>query len=357
MNKKILVSGTVCAALLCTAAFAVSPNHAAETPAAAPSVSAPAAPLDAPATMPEEATPYSIGIKATVTEIMKIDGGVSIEVKPEDGEPIVLILSDETILLDNQQASPVSVDDIKVGDTIYAYHDIMMTMSIPAQTPALAILTNLGEGAIATLHMPEQAVRNDGTVSVLCDNGSIWVKTTADTIFQPYLTRQIVRAEDIRIGQPFLAWYDIVAESYPAQATANRVMILPADLEERELSFTVDGDMAIGAKMVDGVPVVPARTTAEALGLKVGYRKDGKNAYITISNDSGELSMMLGEDAYRYTTTVPGAVGATAPLSYGVMPFTAPYFGTTSTWMSAEAFQLLGYNVTLQHGELEITKR
>ena len=122
MNKKLIVTGTVCAALLCTAAFAAPASETDSAPAA-PAVTAPAVdpsvPLDAPTAMPEEAIPYSIGIKATVTEVLKSESGASIEVKPEDGETIVLNVSDKTILLDNQKAIPVSIEDIKAGDTIY----------------------------------------------------------------------------------------------------------------------------------------------------------------------------------------------------------------------------------------------
>lgn len=363
MNKKIMIAGIACALLLCTAAFAAN-SDTAEAPAAAPAVSAPAAEvdapsaaeIDAPAAMPEAETPYSIGVKAVVNEVLREGDNISLEVKPEDGEPIILTLSDRTILLDNAKAIPVSVEDIKAGDTIYAYHDIMMTMSIPAQTPALAILTNLGDGAIAKLHMPEQVTILDGAASALCDNGSIWVRTAEGTEFLPYRTKQLVRAEDIQMGHPFLAWYDMVMESYPAQAVATRVMVPQPDYEERELSFVLDGDMAIEAKMVNGKAIVPVRTTAEALGLKVGYRKEAGKGLVTVSSEQAELSMTIGEDAYSMKTLIPGAVGATAPLSYGIEPHTAPALdGTNVTWMSAEAFQLLGFDVQLRHGALSIT--
>ena len=233
----------------------------------------------------------------------------------------------------------------------------MMTMSIPGQTPAIAILTNLGEGAVAKLHMPERVEQNDEGASALCDNGSIWVRTAKDTVFTPYRTRQMVSAADIRMGQPFLAWYDIVMESAPAQAVAKRVMILPSANEEQALSLKLDGDMVISAKMVDGTVVVPARLTAEALGLKVGYRQENGKAFVTISNGTGELSMTMGEDAYSYRATASGTVGATAALPYGAAPHTAPYMeGASVTWMSAEAFELLGYEVSLAHGELSIRK-
>ena len=364
MNKKIVITGIVCALLLMSAAYAADTSVPAAELAPAASVSdtaeAPAADTaaaDAPAAAPVEEIPYSIGVKATVTGVNTTeDGYTSIEVKKEDGETIVLNLSDETIIVDNQAGTAVGLDSIKEGDTIYAYHSMMMTMSIPGQTPALAILTNLGETVPAKLHMPEQVRYLDNKVTALCDNGSIVLSTSDETVFTPYRTRQIVAAQDIRLGHAFLAWYDVVMESYPAQVTATRVMILPEQAEPDAVSLTLDGDMVIDAQWKDGTIVVPVRTTAEALGLTVGYRKEGDTAFVTIGNDIGEIRMTMGEDAYSYSTTKPGMVGATAALPYGAAPYLAPYMdGTTQvTWMSAEAFELLGYDVTLTHNQLSI---
>lgn len=367
MNKKIVITGIVCAMLLMSAAYAAdtSASTVKQTPAVSASdmaetPTADTASADTPAAAPAEEIPYSVGVKATVTGITTTeDGYTSIEVKPEDGETIVLNLSDETILVDNQTGTAVGLDSIKEGNTIYAYHDMMMTMSIPAQTPALVILTNLGETAPAKLHMPEQVRYLDNKVTALCDNGSIVLSTSDETVFTPYRTRQIVAAQDVRLGHAFLAWYDVVAESYPAQATAARVMILPEKAEPDAVSLVLDGDMVIDAQWKDGAVVVPARLTAETLGLTVGYRKEDDAAVITIADASGEIRMTMGEDAYSYSTTIPGAVGATAALPYGAAPYFAPYMDSKApvTWMSAEAFELLGYDVTLTHNELHITEQ
>ena len=365
MHKRTMITAMICASLFVASACAAAPSESTAPAAVTSTTAAPAADTapvadpaadTTPAAMPEEtAVPYSIGIKAVVNEVVNENGNISLEVTPEGGEPLVLLVSDRTIIADNQTAVPVNVQDIRKGDTIYAYHDMMMTMSIPAQTPAIAILTNLGESAQAHLHMPEQLQPNGDNVSALCDNGSIWVRTADDTVITPYKTRQMVTAADIRIGQPFLAWYDIVMESYPAQAVAKRVMILPADLGERELSLVIDDDMVIKAKMADGVISVPARLTAGTLGLTVGYRREGGKGIVTLSNDAGELDMVIGEDAYSYRAATSGAADAAAALPYGVAPYSAAYLdGAPVTWMSAEAFELLGYEVNLSHEQLTI---
>ncbi len=356
MNQKTIIAGILCTSLLATAAYAAGPAVQMQPIAAAVSDSAEtSAAVDAPAAVPEQKVPYSIGVRAVVTDILKDNGRLSLEVKPEEGEPIILILSEETILVDQQKAVPVGAEEIKVGDTIYAYHDLIMTMSIPGQTPALAILTNLDDdSAPAVLHMPEKIQRSEDGVRVLCDNGSMWINMVEDTVFTPYRTRQVVGSDDIRIGQPFLAWYDFVFTMDPGLANAERVMILPASQETKAASLVMDGDMVIDAKMEDGTVTVPARLTAEALGLTVGYRRENGVGVVTISNGKGEISMVLGEDAYGYSAAASG-MPAAGPKSYGKAPYAAPYMdGSDVTWMSAEAFELLGYEVTLSHGEITI---
>ena len=54
------------------------------------------------------------------------------------------------------------------------------------------------------------------------------------------MTRNIVTVDDIHVGTRFLAWFDVAAESYPAQAAADRVVI-PGQEDSRFLVFKQDG--------------------------------------------------------------------------------------------------------------------
>ena len=49
-----------------------------------------------------------------------------------------LVYSDETIIL-NHEYNEIGIDDLKIGDTILAFHSNIMTMSIPPQTSAFII--------------------------------------------------------------------------------------------------------------------------------------------------------------------------------------------------------------------------
>lgn len=49
-----------------------------------------------------------------------------------------LIASDKTLVMDSNHEE-ITLDDLKVGDDVFVYHSMAMTMSIPPQTQAFVI--------------------------------------------------------------------------------------------------------------------------------------------------------------------------------------------------------------------------
>ena len=49
-----------------------------------------------------------------------------------------LVYSQSTIILDHEY-NEISIDDLRIGDTIVAFHSNLMTMSIPPQTSVCII--------------------------------------------------------------------------------------------------------------------------------------------------------------------------------------------------------------------------
>ena len=49
-----------------------------------------------------------------------------------------LVYSEETIILDHEY-NEIGIEDLKVGDTVVAFHSNAMTMSIPPQTSVFII--------------------------------------------------------------------------------------------------------------------------------------------------------------------------------------------------------------------------
>lgn len=247
-----------------------------------------------PATAPEVAVATSVTATYTVVSALE-EGGTSITVKgmEEDAQEIVLNIAEQTLVIDSQNAIASNVADIAVGDVISVNHSMAMTMSIPAQTAAYAIVTNLSETeAPAKLHTVESVTENeDGSITVVTDNGDLFMYITGDTAISPYRTRNIVAMGDITEGTTFFAWYDAVTMSIPAQTTASKIVIVPTEFEAgAESGFDMDVDMEMGimplepsayryatagtvtsveTETVDGVELVTSmnvKAYAEALG-------------------------------------------------------------------------------------------
>ncbi len=87
--------------------------------------------------------PGSIRVYGPATKLE--DGRISLDNQSDmssSGE-MILNLSDQTYILDAVTGLPVAFDEIKDGDTIYAYIGPAMTMSLPPMTNAQLILTNI----------------------------------------------------------------------------------------------------------------------------------------------------------------------------------------------------------------------
>ena len=83
---------------------------------------------------------YKIG---KIMEIVDSDDGryklITIGKNPNDFYTFTrLVVSNETLILNNQY-NEITVDELKMGDLILAYHSNVMTMSIPPQTSAYII--------------------------------------------------------------------------------------------------------------------------------------------------------------------------------------------------------------------------
>lgn len=316
--------------------------------------------INAPTAAPEEqqVAPYAMGGWATIKELpgQQNENQMLVSIQnPGEEQPweLVLNLSEQTIFLDNETGVPVTQDTLKEGQAVYVYYSMAMTRSLPPQSAGYAVLTNVSEqSAPAKLHVVEQVLTGaDGTTTVLTDHGSMLVSMVEDTKMSHLVNKSVVTAQDMKLGTWFFAWYDVVALSYPGQAAAQRVVVLPEQQEET-VEIQVNGQ-AIEAKAQkkDGVMMVPVRAVAEALGFSVSWDQQAKQA--VLASDLGQVALTVGQDSYQYSTKVEGAVGLSAPQNYGAAPeIQQP--GTT--WAPVEVFSLLAQQdvVSFVDGALQI---
>ena len=291
------------------------------------------------------------GTAAEITEVVTTtdEAGtasvLSLAVETAEGTPLILNVWTDTVCVDNQTGTPVELTQLAAGDAVYVYHDSAVTLSEPGQTNARVILTGLEDGASpAHLHTAGQVTRNtDGSIQILTDDGGMLVTVTGETPIRPLYTKNLVTAQDIRMGTRLLAWYDTVAFSYPGQTEAARVVLLPAC--DRDVAIQTQDGTGIGTgRIEDGVAMVPLRLTAETLGFTVTWDAETRSAHL--ENGDVQTDVCIGQDSYVRTPADDALLGMTAPQSYGA----APYIDAGgTTWAPAEvcALRLGGGTVRL----------
>lgn len=372
MKKKQILAMGLSAVLACSSVAFAADLAAAET--TTPATDNTAATETTTTAVPQVKESFRTGSMATVSKI-NMDGETvsSILVKTTDEQDIQLNLSADTMIVNNETGAAAALSDIKEGDKIYAYYSKAMTRSLPPQSACELILVGVGENTPASLHeVGTVSTNEEGMTEVLTADGSMIIRMDDKTTYAPYKTKNIVTKADLTEGTRFLAWYDIVAMSYPGQAYTQKVVILPAAATEEtatetqatreteqtaaettELTIVAGGKtLEVKGEMKDGVAVVPVRAAAEALGCTVSYeQKDGKE-YVTVENDTRSMTLEIGTDNYVSTTKIEDAVGMTAPAQYGV----APYIVDGTTYAAADLFKaLVGFDVVTEAGTVTIT--
>lgn len=372
MKKKQILAMGLSAVLACSSVAFAADLAAAET--TAPAADNTAATETTTTAVPQVKESFRTGSMATVSKI-NMDGETvsSILVKTTDEQEIQLNLSADTLIVNNETGAAAALSDIKEGDKTYAYYSKAMTRSLPPQSACELILVGVGENTPASLHeVGTVSTNEEGMTEVLTADGSMIIRMDDKTTYAPYKTKNIVTKADLTEGTRFLAWYDIVAMSYPGQAYTQKVVVLPAAATEEtatetqatreteqtaaettELTIVAGGKtLEVKGEMKDGVAVVPVRAAAEALGCTVSYeQKDGKE-YVTVENDTRSMTLEIGTDNYVSTTKIEDAVGMTAPAQYGV----APYIVDGTTYAAADLFKaLVGFDVVTEAGTVTIT--
>lgn len=122
------------------------------------------------------------------------------------GEMILMIDPDQTKILDAVDGLPVALTEI-TGDTFAAYLEPAMTMSLPPQVTAELIFVNIPEDEQAPIYVTAGgAVEETDLGMTLTTQGGTDYVLTEETQILPYLTKNIVKAEDITEGSDCLIW-------------------------------------------------------------------------------------------------------------------------------------------------------
>lgn len=269
----------------------------------------------------QASNPVSVQVWGTVT---KLEGG-GIQVKNDSTvgiNDIVLHISEDTLVLGATDGMPVALEDIKDGDMIYAYASPAMTRSLPPQSSALMILTNIPADfkvpayyqvtdvmSISTLmsenNIINTTVETDQGVTLhftltdkVDEEGNRQYIQTDEVVFTPYLTKNVVGPQDLVPGSKILVWSDY-------EGNPTKVMVFPYGytghvkvFETGELRVNDQIISATALKGQDEILRLPVRAVAEAAGLTVAW--DNATRSLSVQNQDVTLfTYALGGEAVK----------------------------------------------------------
>ena len=311
-----------------------------------------------------EPLPHSVLYYGQVTGIQRDeDGAVTLlELDSQRYGAYWMNVSDQTVWIDSGERTASDPDTLEVGEGVYVFHSPAATASLPPQSGAYAVVRNVPQDTGCAKYEVAESVsrRDDGSLAILTDNGSLIITAGTNTGLSSYQGDTQVTLEDIREGAVFMAWYDIVLETYPGQTYADHIMLLPAVREElsrpregSQLTMELDGKVPnMVGRYESGTAMVPVAAVANDLGLQVTYQPNtDQGTLVTVESDSFAVRMYIDQNLIYGVTKISGAVGMTGPQTYGKAPYIVD---PGTTWAPAEIFSMLGKTVTLEGTNLVI---
>ena len=126
------------------------------------------------------------------------------------GDVVVHIDPEQTLILDSVTGYPAAQDQLAVGSAVTVYVGPAMTMSLPPQTTAAVVFVNIPQDGAAPLYVTaasDLADNGQGGYTLTTADGQT-ITIGADCPITPYLTRQMVTLQDLVQGKKCLIWLD-----------------------------------------------------------------------------------------------------------------------------------------------------
>ncbi len=260
----------------------------------------------------------------TILSMTKENDLTMLEVKFADkDDTMIFYVGEETFVVDAMTGLPMDLAG-KENTTVSVYYGPAVTMSLPAQSPATAVIGNIDQDAKFPLYAKVEDVRqaaNGDGIQITTNNGSRIITLPKDIAISPYLTKNIVTIDDVVKDAEVLLWYDIMTLSMPAQATADKAILLRVPESSEEIAYeplletaeTPVNTMTITSDSVtafingqeiplnhyineQGEMMVPARTVSEALGYDVLWNEG--TVILTIKDGARSATYTIGSTDY-----------------------------------------------------------
>jgi len=302
--------------------------------------------------------PDYIEYKGKIAEIDKSGNTFRILVKDNLDEPfngMLLYINENVILLDGETKDFITTDELEVGMpvTTYYHKETIMLMSMPPQLAPDVIVVNTSEdySSIHISNFDENLLSSDGGLILTISNDTIIVDKEGNKVDK----------EEIK-NRDLVVFYSIVRESYPAQTTPEKIVVIEnkeyvvedSVLEHEnavsELGIKIlnkiyinDEEISLENEIFEnqaGIKMLPLRQIAEALGYEVTWDNEAKRAELV--KGPHYTAVTIGEDNYNFARML---------VSLG----TAPVLKDSRTFVPYDFLQeVLKVNVEIIDGVINI---
>ena len=232
----------------------------------------------------------------------------------------VVIHPGDAPAVDGTTGLPLDLEKVKEGDALYVWTGPAMALSMPPQMSALVIVGNVPADAAApefceiAQHVSKFAPE-DKKNPVFSLTGGETLEVTDKTVYTPWLTRQMVRMEDLNPGDRVLVWKD-------KNGAAEKIQLLPGVYQGYVSTFATMHDVRIAVnggfdaerdqgvpqfsgQRKDGTVMAPIRGVAEAAGYEVRWDKT--------------LGVVVSQNGETVFSVQPGAETVQTPEGEGYL--------------------------------------
>lgn len=126
-----------------------------------------------------------------------------------DTEELIVNLTEDTKILDAANGLPIPAENLGVGEAVRVYTSPIMTLSLPPITNGALVLGDVpadaGFPVYTVVTELAKKTENDSEYTVTLEDGTTCTVNSSVQLL-PYLTRNIVTAEDMIPGTPVLIW-------------------------------------------------------------------------------------------------------------------------------------------------------
>lgn len=262
----------------------------------------------------------------------------------------VMLNTDANTVFVDGNGYKTSIEAIENGTTLKVIASNAMTMSLPPQSYAHVVMTADDNGGFPIYVEVERIVTDDSGNLVFSSKDGNYdvVYGEGITAVEPFATRNVVTAADIKEGSRILVFAEVMTMSIPALVPANRIIILPEVTEIMDTQIpekvTVNGE-ALDVEILDkdGMILLPIRAIAEKLGLEVAW-DDGLKA-VSVGTVPMGVTFNIGLNSYTKARMMPQTLSA------------APIAENERTYVPVDFFtEILEAEVTVENGVLNIVK-